>query len=58
VVLVEHDVDFVFDVCDFVYVMAGGRVIARGSAEAVRRNPDVIRAYTGELVHEPVAAAG
>ena len=58
VVLVEHDVDFVFDVCDFVYVMAGGQLIARGTPAAVRRNADVIRAYTGELENEPVAAAG
>ena len=58
VVLVEHDVDFVFAVCDFVYVMAGGRLIARGLPAAVRRNPDVIRAYTGELADEHVAAAG
>jgi ABC-type branched-subunit amino acid transport system ATPase component len=57
VVLVEHDVDFVLDVCDFVYVMAAARLIARGTPEAVRVHPDVIRAYTGELEHEPVAAA-
>jgi branched-chain amino acid transport system ATP-binding protein len=58
VVLVEHDVDFVFDVCDFVYVMAAGRLIARGTPDAVRRNPAVISAYTGELSDEPIAAAG
>jgi branched-chain amino acid transport system ATP-binding protein len=58
VVLVEHDVDFVFHVCDFVYVMAAGRVIARGTPAVVRRNPDVIRAYTGVLENEPAAAAG
>ena len=58
VVLVEHDVDFVFDVCDFVYVMAGGRVIARGTPAAVRDHPDVVRAYTGELDREPIAAGG
>ena len=58
VLLVEHDVEFVFDVCDFVYVMAAGRLIARGRPAAVRSHPEVIRAYTGELVDEPVAAAG
>ena len=58
VILVEHDVDFVFEVCDFVYVMAAGRLIARGTPDAVRRNPAVISAYTGELDDEPVAAAG
>jgi branched-chain amino acid transport system ATP-binding protein len=58
VVLVEHDVDFVFSICDFVYVLAGGRLIARGSPEAVRNHPDVVHAYTGELADEPIAAAG
>ena len=56
VLLVEHDVDFVFGVCDFVYVMAAGRLIARGTPRAVRSHPEVIRAYTGELADEPVAA--
>ena len=58
VVLVEHDVEFVFSVCDFVYVMAAGRLVARGTPGAVRDHPDVIHAYTGELADEPVAAAG
>ena len=58
VVLVEHDVDFVFSVCDFVYVMAAGRLVARGTPAAVRDHPDVIHAYTGELDDEPIAAAG
>jgi branched-chain amino acid transport system ATP-binding protein len=58
VVLVEHDVDFVFSVCDFVYVMAAGRLVARGTPAAVRDHPDVIHAYTGELQDEPIAAAG
>ena len=58
VVLVEHDVEFVFSVCDFVYVLAAGRLIARGMPELVRNHPDVIQAYTGELHDEPVAAAG
>jgi ABC-type branched-subunit amino acid transport system ATPase component len=58
VVLVEHDVDFVFALCDFVYVMAGGRLIARGTPAAVRRHPDVIGAYTGELDDERIAATG
>jgi ABC-type branched-subunit amino acid transport system ATPase component len=58
VLLVEHDVDFVFSVCDFVYVMAAGRVIARGTPHAVRSNPAVIQAYMGEQEDRRVAAAG
>ena len=57
VLLVEHDVEFVFAVCDFVYVMAAGRLIARGAPDAVRRHPDVVAAYTGELDDERILAA-
>ncbi|MHB8717332.1 MAG: ABC transporter ATP-binding protein [Candidatus Dormibacteria bacterium] len=58
VLLVEHDVEFVFGICDFVYVMQAGRLIARGDPAFVRRHPDVIHAYTGEESGELVAAAG
>ena len=45
VLLVEHDVDLVFDVADRVYAMAEGRLIADGSAAEVRRHPAVLEAY-------------
>jgi branched-chain amino acid transport system ATP-binding protein len=45
VVLVEHDVDLVFDVADRVYAMAEGRLIATGSVEQVRHDPAVLAAY-------------
>ena len=43
--LVEHDVDLVFDVADRVYAMAEGRLIADGTAAEVRRHPAVLEAY-------------
>ena len=48
VLLVEHDVEFVFGVCDFIYVMSEGHLVARGDPASVQSHPDVIRAYTGE----------
>jgi len=45
VLLVEHDVDLVFDVADRVYAMAEGRLLASGSADEVRAHPAVQEAY-------------
>jgi branched-chain amino acid transport system ATP-binding protein len=45
ILLVEHDVDLVFDVADRVYAMAEGRLIAAGTPAAVRSDPAVLEAY-------------
>jgi len=47
VLLVEHDMRLVMGISDRVLVLDYGRLIADGSAAAVRRNPEVIRAYLG-----------
>ena len=47
VVLVEHHMDLVMAVSDHVTVLDYGRVIARGTPEAVRTNPAVVEAYLG-----------
>ncbi|MFC5751325.1 ATP-binding cassette domain-containing protein [Actinomadura rugatobispora] len=47
VVLVEHNVPFVMDVADQVFVMELGRVIAAGPPEVVRRDQRVIDSYLG-----------
>lgn len=57
VLVVEHDVDFVFGLCDFVYLIAGGRMVARGAPAAVRSHPQVRQAYTGESGDPTLAAA-
>ncbi len=47
VLLVDHDMGLVLEVCDFVYVLDFGRVIAQGRPSEVRSSPLVIDAYLG-----------
>ncbi len=47
VLFVEHDMDMVRDISDWVIVMAQGRVIAEGPPEAIMSNDAVIDAYLG-----------
>ncbi|GAB2826425.1 hypothetical protein GCM10022221_25570 [Actinocorallia aurea] len=45
--LVDHDMGLVLGVCDRIYVLDLGRVIAEGTPEEIRRSPEVIEAYLG-----------
>ena len=47
VLFVEHDMDMVNDVADWVIVMAEGILIAEGTPEQIGSNPQVIEAYLG-----------
>lgn len=47
VLFVEHDMDMVHDISDWVVVMAEGRIIAEGTPDDISRNPAVIDAYLG-----------
>jgi branched-chain amino acid transport system ATP-binding protein len=48
VVLVEHDMDLVMDVCDTVVVLNLGRKLAEGTPREIQENTAVITAYLGE----------
>jgi branched-chain amino acid transport system ATP-binding protein len=55
ILLVEHDVRLVFDVCDTVVVLDAGRVVASGRGDDVRADPAVRAAYLGGQVGEPAS---
>jgi len=48
--LVEHDMDAVFQLADRISVLVDGRVLATGSPEEIRANADVRRAYLGDTL--------
>jgi branched-chain amino acid transport system ATP-binding protein len=58
VLLVEHHMDLVMSVCDRLVVLNFGQVIADGTPESVRANPDVATAYLGDEVHELAGPPG
>ena len=47
VLFVEHDMDMVRDISDWVIVMAQGQIVAEGTTQQVMSNPQVIDAYLG-----------
>lgn len=50
IVMVEHDMDIVFRLADRVSVLVAGRIVASGTPDAVRADPEVRRAYLGDEV--------
>ena len=56
VLLVDHDMGLVLDVCDRVTVLQRGAVLATGTPQQVRTDPQVIAAYLGVHDTAPVAA--
>ena len=47
VLLIEHNMAVVMEICDRVHVLDGGRTLAQGSPTEVRKDPAVISAYLG-----------
>jgi branched-chain amino acid transport system ATP-binding protein len=47
-VVVEHDMDLIMEVCDAIHVLNVGKLLASGSPAQIRGNPEVVRVYLGD----------
>ena len=48
ILLIEHDMSLVMGVCEGICVLNFGKIIAKGTADEIQANPDVIEAYLGK----------
>lgn len=58
VLIVEHDMKVVMNLCDFIIVLDQGRKIAEGTPNEIRNNPQVIKVYLGESDYSKIKEGG
>ena len=50
VLMIEHNLNVVEQICDYVIVLAEGRTLATGRLSELRQNTEVVKAYLGEVI--------
>ncbi|MCS7200991.1 MAG: ABC transporter ATP-binding protein [Patescibacteria group bacterium] len=48
ILLIEHDINFVMDISDYVFVMSEGKIISEGHPNFIKNDPKVLEAYLGK----------
>jgi len=48
ILIIEHDIDFVIKIADWIVVLDNGEVLWQGQPEEIRQRPEIIEAYLGE----------
>ena len=48
ILLIEHDMNLVMNICERIYVLNYGMLLAKGSPEEIKNSPEVVKAYLGD----------